>query len=70
MADERNEAQEQPGEDDYEAPAVEDLGSTVEATAGDTNFSLHDSNPSDGRLKDDIAPLERPLERLRAIRTH
>ncbi len=69
MADERNDAQHEEREGDYEAPAVEDLGSTEKATAGDQNFSLHDNNPSDVRLKDAVEPVEAALERLRSLRT-
>jgi hypothetical protein len=69
MADERNDAQRETPDGEYEAPAVEGLGPTAKATGGDQNFSLQDNDPSDGRLKERVEPLETALERLLSIRT-
>lgn len=67
MPDEPAETTQGPSEVSYEPPAIATVGSTADMTAGDT-----DSSPtldSDRRLKHHVASVERPLARLRAIRT-
>jgi hypothetical protein len=57
--------------EDYEPPAVVELGSTAKMTAiAQDASSLDDSSgPSDAHLKVDVRAVERPFELLRAIRT-
>ena len=70
MRDETGDPIEGTSEESYDAPAVEELGSAADLTAGtDGNLSVTDNDDSDRLLKDEVRPLGSSLERLKAIRT-
>lgn len=67
MANESSEAAREVTKDAYEPPELVVLGSVSELTAV-VGGSVHDDE-SDRLLKANVEPVDRPLERLRAIRT-